>query len=170
MHPVLFLFWIKIGLKKEDGCILLFFLHIPLVLNPASYLCSTVLWILIPEFLCSLRLTESYFLGCLFFFLFQPHPWHMGSSWARDRILNAAATCATASQLGHPLIVHSRMWLFLTFSFVSSIPYVFLLPEIYKDLFIGCPLFHFLLFSWSWVYPSSVFIHWKVHRLMLMLS
>lgn len=35
MHPVMVLFWMKMGLKMENECVLLF-LHILSVLNPAS--------------------------------------------------------------------------------------------------------------------------------------
>ena len=93
----MFLFWMKIGLKKEDEYILLLFLHILPLLSPTSYFCSTILWILIPESLCSLGLTESHLLDSL-------------------------------------LLVYSRMWLFLTISYVYSILYAFLWPEICKAL------------------------------------
>lgn len=97
IHPIMFLFWMKIGLKKEYECILLLFLHILPLLNPTSYFCSTILWNLIPESICSLGLTESHLLDS-------------------------------------PLLVYSRMWLFLTISYVYSILYAFLCPQICKAL------------------------------------
>lgn len=50
-------------------------------------------------------------------------------------------------------------------SHVYSIPYAFLLPEIGRALFIGA--FSFMVAS---AFLFCIFIHWKVHRLMLVLS
>lgn len=93
-----FVFWMRIVfiLKKEDEHILLLPLNIPPELNPASYICSTIQQILIPESLCSLRLTECHFLGS-------------------------------------PLLVHSRLWLFL-FPMSTQSYVIFFLPEICRYL------------------------------------
>lgn len=100
-------------LKKKDEYILLLPLNIPPELNP-SYICSTIQQILIPESLCSLRLTEFHFLGS-------------------------------------PLLVHSRLWLFL-FP-MSTQSYVIIFFQKFIDISLHWfPLSYFFFLSWLWVY------------------
>lgn len=97
--------------RTEEGG----WMHIAFVFAHSAFVepyffCSTILWILIPESLCSLGLTESHLLDS-------------------------------------PLLVYSRMWLFLTISYVYSILYAFLCPQICKALSSLVPSVPFSLLS-----------------------